>query len=312
MSRAAVAKEWEEARDALERKALEAHPELDELRRTANLQVMRYKEKLRNRSAQSRVQVSSNVVSLSAYRYAKSVGVVPDAEQKRVLTWFGRRLLLNCTRQWGKSTTIALRSAFRAAYYPYSLILCVAPGLRQSSLLAAKIKGFLDLAPDGPKRLDDNATSCKLANGSMVVALPGDPHTVRGFSAPDAVNIDEGAFVLDPLFAAVVPMLIVSSGELVVLSTPNGKRGYYYEQWENGGDDWDRIAVPASKCPRINPAELERERRTLPHWIYRQEYCCEFVETLDAVFRSDDIARAQVTPEKQRIARPAAPWETAA
>jgi hypothetical protein len=44
---------------------------------------------------------------------------------------------------------------------------------------------------------------------------------------------------------------------------------------------------------------LEEERRALPDRIYRQEYCCEFLDTDDQVFGSDLIQSAitdDVTP----------------
>ena len=57
--------------------------------------------------------------------------------------------------------------------------------------------------------------------------------------------------------------------------------------------------MPASECPRISKEFLERERRALGEWWYAQEYECEFLETVDQVFRSADIERAlsdEITP----------------
>jgi hypothetical protein len=90
-------------------------------------------------------------------------------------------------------------------------------------------------------------------------------------------------------------MLAVSSGALMMLSTPYGKRGVFYEEW-TGGAGWERYEVPASQCPRIPAAFLEEERASLPSWVYRQEYECSFEETEDRVFTTDMIERA-VTSE---------------
>ena len=62
--------------------------------------------------------------------------------------------------------------------------------------------------------------------------------------------------------AAVRPMLAVSQGRLIALSTPAGKRGWFYEAWI-GGDSWHRVKVAATDCPRISQAFLDEELREL-------------------------------------------------
>ena len=85
-------------------------------------------------------------------------------------------------------------------------------------------------------------------------------------------------------------MLAVSGGRLVLLSTPFGKRGFFYREWTEGGEDWRRFEIPAECCPRITTTFLAQERRTLPRHVYRQEYGCEFIEAAGSAFDGDDIA----------------------
>ena len=103
---------------------------------------------------------------------------------------------------------------------------------------------------------------------------------------------DEASRIADSTFFGAKPMLAVSGGRLVTLSTPWGKRGWWYEAWAHGGDAWERYEVPATACPRISPAFLAEERRTLPPLWFASEYECRFVETEDSVFRSEDIQAA--------------------
>jgi hypothetical protein len=137
--------------------------------------------------------------------------------------------------------------------------------------------------------------SLELENDSRIGTLPGTEKTIRGFSGAALLIVDEAARVDDELYFAVRPMLAVSGGALVMLTTPYGKRGVFFEEW-TGGHGWDRYEVPASECPRISPEFLEEERRALPPFIYRQEYECSFEETEDQVFTTDMIDRA-VTSE---------------
>jgi hypothetical protein len=75
------------------------------------------------------------------------------------------------------------------------------------------------------------------------------------------------------------------------LGTPNGRRGHFFEAWQSD-EDWERIEVPASECPRISPAFLEAEKAALGESWYNQEYCCQFLDAVGALFRYEDIKRA--------------------
>jgi len=103
---------------------------------------------------------------------------------------------------------------------------------------------------------------------------------------------DEASQVKDEFYYAVLPMLIVNNGVFIAMTTPYGKRGHFFREWQDGGDDWKRIEIPAEKCPRISPEELERQRRSLGSMFFRQEFCCEFVETTDQVFSYDTVKKA--------------------
>ena len=234
-------------------------------------------------------------LALDRVAFARKAGLEPDSWQRDLLKSSSDRVLLNCCRQSGKSTMTGLIALHRALYYPGSLILCLAPALRQSQELFGKVLSFYrDLGrpvlPQVERKL-----SLELENGSRIVTLPGSEKTIRGFSGAALLILDEAARVADELYFAVRPMLAVSGGALIMLSTPYGKRGVFYEEW-TGGHGWERYEVPASQCLRISEEFLEEERRVLPSWVYRQEYECSFEETEDQVFTTEMVEQA-VTPE---------------
>jgi len=201
------------------------------------------------------------------------------------------RVLLNCARQSGKSTMAGLLALHKALLVPDSLILILAPVERQAKELFAKVaQAYRTLGhvipADSYRKL-----GMELANGSRIEALPGTEKTVRSFSGVDLLIVDEAARVADELYFAVRPMLAVSGGRLMMLSTPWGKRGVFYEAW-TGLEEWDRYEVAAAACPRISEEFLEEERRALPSWVFRQEYECSFEETDDQVFTTEMIDAA--------------------
>lgn len=120
--------------------------------------------------------------------------------------------------------------------------------------------------------------------------------------------IDEAARVPDELVEATRPMLAVSGGTLVMLSTPFGTRGAFYEAWVSR-ERWERFQVPATEVPRIDPAFLSEEKRVLGLWAFRQEYECQFMADAGAVFDPSDI-EAAVDPTIQTfgLLDPASGW----
>ena len=231
--------------------------------------------------------------ALDPVEFARGMlGFSPDPWQAQALRWSGKRLLLNCSRQSGKSTTAAILALHKALFYPGSLILLVSPSLRQSGELFRKVQDALNRLDERPQLTEDNRLSLAIRNRSRIVSLPGTEATVRGYSGADLIVEDEAARVPDELYFAVRPMLAVSGGRLILMSTPFGKRGHFFETWESGGNTWERILIPAQDCPRITPEFLEEERAALGDWWYKQEYQCKFVETVDQVFTYDTVQAA--------------------
>jgi hypothetical protein len=216
----------------------------------------------------------------------------PDPWQASVLRSSSKHLLLNCARQSGKSTIAALVGLHQALFYPRALVLLVSPSLRQSGELFRKVGEMLDRLQEQPRKVEDNRLSLTLENRSRIVSLPGTEGTIRGFSGASLIVEDEAARVADALYYSVRPMLAVSNGRLILMSTPFGKRGHFFEAWEKGGGAWERTRITAEQCPRISPGFLAGERAALGDWWYAQEYECQFTETVDQVFKYDLVVSA--------------------
>jgi len=223
---------------------------------------------------------------------ARRMGLEPDPWQVAVLRSTARQLHLNCSRQVGKSTITAILAAHTALYDPGSPTLILSPSLRQSGLLFAKVKATLrGLGSDFSDLVTDNALSVTLGNGSAIHSLPGKAGTVRGFSGVRLLIIDECAYVPDELYRAVRPMLAVSGGRLALLSSPFGRRGFFFEEGTRGGGAWERFTVDYRACPRMDPDFIEEEKRALGIF-FAQEYECSYLDTVNALFAGEDIDRA--------------------
>jgi hypothetical protein len=144
----------------------------------------------------------------------RRLGLEPDPWQVQVLENNGQNLLLNCCRQAGKSTVVAVLALVQAMFTPGALVLLLSRSHRQSAELFRLVAQFYTrLGCRHQKRLTTH--ELELTYGSRILSLPCSPETVRGYANVRLLVIDEAAQVPDELYRAVRPMLAVSRGQLV-------------------------------------------------------------------------------------------------
>lgn len=232
---------------------------------------------------------SDLALALDPVAFAARAGFELDPWQEEVLLERPARGIAVCSRQSGKSLVAAVDTLHTAVYRPGSTILLLSPSQRQSAELMTKVRGLLSSTPTPVAVTAEGELHLRFANGSRVFGLPGTESTVRGFTA-DLVVVDEAARVARSLITAIRPMLIVSHGRVLAMSTPNGRTGWFFEAWEAEGlGGWRRWLVPATDVPRISPADLAREAASMPAAEFRQEYLCSFEDAAGAVFSAADL-----------------------
>jgi len=225
------------------------------------------------------------------------MGWEPDPWQFRLLQVNWTKALLCCSRQSGKSTVAAALGLHEALCRPGSLVLMLSPSERQSGELAIKLFACYDALKQPVPARKRTELQLHLVNGSRVIALPENEKTIRGFSGARLLICDEASRIGDDLYRTVRPMLAVSRGRLLAMSTPFGQRGWFHDEWFSSSP-WERIRVIASECPRIDPQFLEEERLALGERYFRQEYECSFESVVDAVFNLADFDQAVTSDVK--------------
>lgn len=243
----------------------------------------------------SAILYANNIVRFSA----EVLNIHPDPVQTTLLQSKDRRGIICCTRQWGKSTAGAIKALHMAYFNPRSLILVASPGNRQSGELVMKCADFLPTLDIEHRSDGRNRGSILLPNSSRIIPLPGVARKIRGFSAPSLILVDEAAYVGDDIYLALLPMLATTNGGLWMMSTPNGRQGFFYQEWTNRDNGFTRISVTARECPRISQAFLEDEYRRVPSHFFEQEYLCSFNGDGDSLFSMEDLEAAldpSVTP----------------
>jgi hypothetical protein len=228
-----------------------------------------------------------------------------DDWQRRVVQSRHRRKLCLVSRQGGKGVVGTLAAAEKMIGDPGSKIVILTPTEEQSKRLLSRIKEGYARLSGVPRVIVDTAKEFHLLNGSRAYAMPGSETSVRGIAGVHLLIVDEAAFVPDPLYATVRPFLATTNGEELDLSTPHGKRGFFYRAMMRAMDATPPphmfyVRVTGPEIPRISPEFLANERAELGDFVYRQEYLCEFLDDETQVFASDLIAAAKSPEVKSR------------
>ena len=221
--------------------------------------------------------------------------LVLDDWQEAVLHTSGN-ICLRSGRQVGKSTVVSIKAAEYALNNPGSTILVIAHVERQSYLMFEKIFSYLHdhyrrRICSGKKK--PTKSKLTLTNGSVIYSLPTglSGHGIRGYTV-DLLIADEAAFIPQDVWAAVTPMLAVTGGKMVLLSTPFGKRGYFYDCFND--PSFTKFHVSSEDCPRMDKENLKIQKDRLTKVQYAQEYLGEFVDELQQFFPSELIKKCMV------------------
>ena len=222
------------------------------------------------------------------------------------------------SRQTGKDFSSAEEIVRDSMARKRNAWLIAAPSERQSLETLAKCREWAEaykLAIDDAfetREGDHNQTLLKaseiiFSNGSRIVAVPGRPDTVRGFSA-NVLMTEFGFFEDDEAtWRAILPSITnpLRGGEkrMRVISTPNGKSGRFFKivdenllnPKEGRKTKWAVHRVTIHDAVRQGlPIDIEQLREGMDDAEgFSQEYECEFLDTSSVLLPYDLIGLAE-------------------
>ena len=262
-------------------------------------------------------------------RYSRIVmGVDLFPWQVSMLASEAKRKVADASRQAGKSSVVAPIATHTAKYKRGSLTIVQAATLQQASWDMSKIKVCIGRDSTYPLRTRESDSLIELDNGSRIEVIPATEKSAQGASAPAVIILDEASDIEDEVISAgVVPMLNNNpTCELILISTPHGRTGFFFRAFNNRG--WERYLIRSPYTP-LSGTILERWREEAPWqaeqaaigvraWfsprhmdlgeqteqlllmgvrLYLQENGAEFIEPEEQLFSYEDIRSAAETPD---------------
>jgi len=238
------------------------------------------------------------------YALGEACGLQLDTWQARVVGTKARRLLVNCGRQTGKSTAVALLMLRGILSWPRSRIACFGPSQDQATVVLDHLKAAIAVAgAKVPEVVRESERQVRFADGSRIQSLPATEKTVRGIPGVRMLVIDEAARVPEQLYRSIRPMIAAMGDDATIVapSTPFGDVGWWADAWHGrSAGAWEKHINPAavmegnqvvaSTCPRTSVEFLREEHEDSGDWWFLQEYMCQFMDADTAAFSSRDIA----------------------
>ncbi|GAA2092605.1 terminase large subunit domain-containing protein [Brevibacterium salitolerans] len=242
---------------------------------------------------------SSMAAALDPTVFARGLGFDPEPWQERLLRSTESRALVLCSRQVGKTTTTAYRALHTALYCPGRDVLVISPTQRQSDELLHRVASLYRGMREMPRLKRSNASEMGLANGSRIVSLPGSEGGIRGFAGVRLLIVDEASRVDDDVFASALPM-VASDGQVIALSTPWGRRGWFFELHEETANGWERHKVTVFESRQWPERRIAEAKAALGSFVFASDYLCEFGDTDSQMFSTESV-RAAFAPGVQPL-----------
>ena len=204
------------------------------------------------------------------------------------------------SRQLGLSTLTAAYAAWMALFHKDKTVLVIATKLAVAQNFIKKVKIALSGIPKWmwiTEITAKNTQAIEFSNGSAIKAVPTSDDAGRS-EALSLLIVDEAAFIrnFDELWKGLYPTLS-TGGRAVVVSTPNGTGGQYYDLYHDavsGLNEFNHIKLPWDVHPERGDEWFENESKNLNRQQVAQELLCDFQASGDTFLSSDDIEKLRM------------------
>ena len=199
------------------------------------------------------------------------------------------------SRQLGLSTITAAYAMWMVLFHKDKNVLVIATKLAVAQNFIRKCKFLLASCPKWlilPQVVKNNSQAIEFNNGSVIKAIPTSEDAGRS-EALSLLIVDEAAFVrnFDTLWTGLYPTLS-TGGEAIILSTPNGVGGQYYDLYvlaDKGENVFNPIKLPWDVHPDRDDIWFENETKNMSQKQIAQELLCDFAASGETFLRVEDI-----------------------
>ena len=168
------------------------------------------------------------------------------------------------------------------------------------------IKRITQMCEKIPEVINQSSQYSITINQSEILAIPANPAAIRGYENVEVIFADEAAHwdLLDddPVLEAIEPHRTKSDAHVIIVSTPNGKRGFFAQIFHNPESKYYKDVKPwtVSEGLLIDRNEVEKVQKE-DYYRFEQEYNCQFLTTKYSAFPAEVLAAATKNSEVYQL-----------
>lgn len=224
--------------------------------------------------------------------------------QSEVLNDRSQFKTISAGRRFGKSESMAVEMLWYAWYHPNSIQYTISLSQEQANYIFSAVYAFAKNNPkinnEIVKEIWSPFPELRFSNGSVIHSRSTsyDGRYLRGRTAHRIV-VDEAAFIKDKVLKEVImPMLADYNGDLVLISTPQG-RNYFFEMYERGQtmspkkrEGYASWLFDSYANPHISHKYIDNLREEMLEIQFQTEILAQFVDDQVCVFNWESVNNA--------------------
>jgi hypothetical protein len=160
------------------------------------------------------------------------------------------------TRQLGITETIVNYFLHKAITNEGYLAVIFSKTQSDTSNIAKRIRKQIDYLTDYCKLITNSLTDLEFQNKGRILFRNSTPNGARGLESVSDILFDESSFIddIDEIYKSAIPCttIVGKNAKIIILSTPNGQSGFYYDKLSSNNNNIDILEI----CEQIKQEKL--------------------------------------------------------
>lgn len=207
----------------------------------------------------TKIRSGKRVVPFDPYDYQILVSDLIDAHYATVITK---------VRQLGLTELVASKFLFKAVNNPAYLAVVFSKSQEDTNNIAKRVRQMAASHPE-IELLSDSVTEIAIKGGGRILFKPSTINAGRSLESVSDILFDECAFVKDisDIYGAALPAtsMVGDEARIIILSTPNGKNNFYFNQLASNNGDRDILKI----CKDVREGNID----PVQYWTDEEDWC---------------------------------------
>lgn len=215
-----------------------------------------------------------------------------------------RMTVITKTRQLGFTEAIANYFLWKACLIPGYLGVVFSKGQSDTSNVARRVRRYLDSL--GVQTMTNALTDIEIVGGGRIVFRNSAPDGARSLDSVWDILFDEAGFCkfIEEIYQSAQPTTTVMGdlARIIILSTPNGQSGWYWDKLNAANSDRDLLKmVDNIRAGTIDPVQKwvdeDGAAKFICHWMAHPKFSLKKDTYLDEIKRVFKLTEESVQQE---------------